>query len=242
MRSVPAIAIASQGVTGVMGAELVDGKPVPVVRVPDSTKDGIPGCVKYVTPGGVGIGSWTNCYSSIQSAISAAGGCEIWVAAGTYSENIMLSTGTKIYGGFVGGETLRDERNWALHETVLDGGAYSVVYMGTNSRLDGFTVQNGSGGYGTSGGICADTVTGFEIVNNRITGNYNGDPINTGVNSAGIYCKSCSGQIYNNVITGNTAYSDGGGGIGCEGDSTEIIGNVISDNTSYSGGGIACSS
>ncbi len=75
--------------------------------------------IRYVkwNAGGANNGtSWTNAYTSLQSALAAASsGAEIWVAAGTYGPtagtdrtvSFTLKIGVEIYGGFAGTETLR---------------------------------------------------------------------------------------------------------------------------------------
>ncbi|WP_037328883.1 BspA family leucine-rich repeat surface protein, partial [Runella zeae] len=97
--------------------------------------------VKHNASGSNNGTSWTNAYTSLQSAIDYARGCsniqEIWVAAGTYkpskdkSGNASPSDATNktfyvdfpvaIYGGFAGTETLLTQRNVSLNETVLSG-------------------------------------------------------------------------------------------------------------------------
>lgn len=81
--------------------------------------------IHYVSPLGISNGSsWANASNDIQAMITAAtSGDEIWVAAGTYKPNAYPSTcigcsypqdvtfhlkdSIRLYGGFVGTETLR---------------------------------------------------------------------------------------------------------------------------------------
>jgi len=104
--------------------------------------------------------------------------------------------------------------------TIIDGNqAGSVVTFssgeGSGSVLSGVTIQNGSAKYGVV------------------------------VYGGGIYCHSSSPIITKCTITGNSAYS-GGGGIFSDASSSPTITNcIISRNetgTSGSGGGIACRS
>ena len=61
--------------------------------------------------GGENGGSWANAYSDLQTAINAASaGTEIWVATGNYYGPFTLKDGVALYGGFVGTETSRDQR------------------------------------------------------------------------------------------------------------------------------------
>src|SRR5690349_148643 len=74
----------------------------------------------YVDDSATGINDgsdWTNAYTNLQDAISDP--CtEIWVATGTYKPNpslravsFQLESGTAIYGGFNGTETMLNQRN-----------------------------------------------------------------------------------------------------------------------------------
>jgi hypothetical protein len=110
--------------------------------------------------------SWTNAYTSLQSAlVAAASGDEIWVAAGTYKPtatadrtiSFALKNGVGVYGGFVGTETMRSQRNPAANVTILSGDIGTVAVATDNSYhvitsdstvtatgiLDGFTVTAG---------------------------------------------------------------------------------------------------
>ncbi len=95
--------------------------------------------------------TWETAYRNIQPAVdaaSAAGGGEVWVAAGTYtgtsSPILTIKENVSVYGGFEGVETIRDARNWTANMTIIDGSnMYQVVAGAKNSILDGFTVQNG---------------------------------------------------------------------------------------------------
>jgi hypothetical protein len=188
--------------------------------------------------------SWALAKQTIAEALDAAEfDDEIWVKAGTYTENIALWSGMKLYGGFAGTEG-DDEfalRDWTANETILDGGSIdSVVTVETSAvsttRIDGFTIQNGDAYDG--GGIYCDEGSAPTICNNLITGNeaeteFEGE-------GGGIYCdRDCEALISNNVITYNDAVF--GGGIACDHCSPTIKDNVISGNyADEGGGGIDC--
>ena len=118
--------------------------------------------------------SWDKAYTSIQDAIDAAeaaGGGEVWVAAGTYTAvsdddgdsasfterqlSFEMKTDVDIYGGFSGSETSRNERNWNDNETILSGeigdstdssdNAFHVVTGISDAIIDGFTISDGYG-------------------------------------------------------------------------------------------------
>ncbi len=82
--------------------------------------------------GGTGA-TWSAAFRDLQSALAVAGsGDEIWVARGTYrpavspanngrAASFALRTGVGIYGGFVGTETTRQQRDWIVNPTILSG-------------------------------------------------------------------------------------------------------------------------
>ncbi|MBI4718956.1 MAG: S8 family serine peptidase [Planctomycetes bacterium] len=129
--------------------------------------------------------SWADAFTSLQDALDAAAGSggaieEIWVAQGTYKPSraekpedpirtkaFSLVDGIRMYGGFAGGETSREQRDVAAHPTILSGdlngddgpnfannaeNSYHVVTThntGPGTVLDGFTMTagNANGGY-----------------------------------------------------------------------------------------------
>lgn len=119
-------------------------------------------------------GFWLDSFANLNEALEqAVAGDEIWVAQGIYlsgderSSSFILKPDVKIYGGFLGGETQRDDRDCRKNLTVLSGdigvsddykdNVYHVVsYSGVLNRetvLDGFVIRdgyadNGSGGAG----------------------------------------------------------------------------------------------
>lgn len=155
--------------------------------------------------------------------------------------------GVQIYGGFAGTETLLSQRNIAANPTILSGdlgvlnsktdNAYHVFTVfsqygsGTidsNTRIDGFTIQDGNGyaasggfsviGYsfnhqyggglyvGASGsGICSPTIANCSFTNNKA--NYGGAVC---VNGAYGLAVKCNGSFINCTFTNDSALTHGG--------------------------------
>lgn len=209
------------GVTGVLGAEMTTETPilpVPVVRIPCGVQGRIIH-VKSDSPGPTFDGkTWNTAYHTVGSGIAAAtSGDEVWVASGTYEENITLPTGVRLFGSFAGNETVRQvHRAWIANQTILQGdNTDSVVTIASgateNTVLDGFTIQNGLGN----------------------ASNYCG---------GGVYCIDASPTISHNIITANGhGFYSLGGGIYCSGGSPKILENTIMANRAINGGGIYCS-
>ncbi len=158
--------------------------------------------------------SWALAKSSLQKAINVtANGGEVWVAGGIYYERISFG-GISLYG---------------IGKPVLDGkappfGGYNVT-PGNIVMIDSYNYGGGTNG---------TRLDGFTIVNGQATSPNNG---------GGIFCQATDTEvgpvvIANNVISGNTARSKGGG-IFLFGKAT-ITNNVIIGNTSEFAGGIQC--
>ena len=85
--------------------------------------------------------SWENAYTELPSAFyGASAGDEVWIAGGEYRfpGAVPLSAfswyvdSLKVYGGFAGGETAIEERDWLANETILSGEAGTVEDIGDN--------------------------------------------------------------------------------------------------------------
>ncbi len=166
----------------------------------------------YVTSTGAGAmtgTSWSNAANNLQTAVnaaSAAGGGEVWVAAGAYTDGnarVTLPSFVKIYGGFTVGDTSISQRNWHASPTILDGAAGgSVVTMSLAAEctVDGFVIRN------------------------------------AGASARGIYCSLAVATIMNNIVRGNNAGSTTeGGGLYALGSVLVVAGNVFVDNSAEAG-------
>jgi hypothetical protein len=220
-----------------------------------------------VKPGGndtLSGDSWANAKKTVRAAITAANqGDEIWVAAGTYAEHIKnkvvsgLAVDVSLYGGFAGTETNRDQRNWSLNITILNGGggpvptppqSGSVVTIDSGAtqatRIDGFWI---TGGHAMGGGGISLTLAGPVIANNTIQGNRASVGGGILVYNYKITSPQAHPVISNNTIVDNYCV-EGGGGIAVVGSerlvtyapvSPVISRNNISRNISeFHGGGI----
>lgn len=202
----------------------------------------------YVDADAAGAGdgtSWADAFVDLQDALAFArgreGAEEVWVAEGTYRPTagtarhvpFVLSADVALYGGFVGDETRRDERDWAAHPTVLSGdvgvpgdptdnSVHVVVATGfegavtASTVLDGFTV---TGGYadgtgpdidpGQGGGLflfgASPTLRHLVVAGNAAVPSYGA--------GGGLYVGSATpGPVLEDVtFAGNTAGFRGGG-------------------------------
>ncbi len=185
--------------------------------------------VIYVDPSSTGRthgDSWATAKHAITDALVMANpGDEIWVAKGFYEEALALPPGVKLYGGFAGNETEREQRDPATNETRLNTLAHVLRVLpgaGRDTVIDGLTIGTGGKGHfyynsGYGGGIFSDHASPT-IRNNRIA--YGGAWYGGGIAIVG-----GSPLIIHNTFENNSA-ARGGGTIYCE-DSAP----VVTDNT-----------
>jgi hypothetical protein len=198
--------------------------------------------------------SWASAKRDLQIAInSATSGDAIWVKAGTYlpthdpfgsttpadnrDKTFTLKSGVKIYGGFLGNETLLNQRNWETNVTTLSGdlgtfntltdNAYHVVVsvnLSNITALDGFLITKG---YATAPG--ASRI----ILNTREVDRYK---------AGGVYNISSATTFANCTIKGNSAdctnQDDDSWGAGAVNlNCTSTFTNCIIDSNSFLVGG-----
>lgn len=119
-------------------------------------------------------------YTTIQAAINAAvSGGTVTVGSGTYNEAITINKPLSLVGANVGVNPVTSSRST---ESVIDAsgkGTFAVTVTAANVTINGFTITGAHGTnsspYSASGGITGPSgVDGLQIVDNIITGNYNG--------------------------------------------------------------------
>ncbi|MBI4560138.1 MAG: hypothetical protein HY706_21295 [Candidatus Hydrogenedentes bacterium] len=205
---------------------------------------------------------WATAYNAIQPAIDAAyagGGGEVWVAEGIYDERrttyvypripsvnngaLLLKSGIELYGGFSGIETVREERDWRMHPTVIDGStardgypSYQVVWVESRATiLDSVIVRGGraEGDYAemSSGG----GIGGYDpavTANCTIKENFAVAP------GAGMVIGEGTPVIVNCTFQNNESMQSGGAvDLANSASRPEIVGCWFIGNTSQSGGG-----
>ncbi len=242
-----------------------------------TSEDLIPRITWYVNINATGAGTgtnWTDAFQDLNQALAVADyDHEIWVAAGTYKPDSSSRTNSfrmkkrvDIYGGFIGTETNRNQRDFTNNITILSGdfygdddgfnnnseNAYHVVRGADRATLDGFWIVGGNANatitnfhpdsYG--GGMLNDKVS--PIIRNCIFSNnaatlaggamYNGDTSKAWTQDP--LGSNTYARIENSIFVANTSgwY---GAAIYC-GYYTGRIANVIicNNRSAYAGGGI----
>jgi hypothetical protein len=174
-------------------------------------------------PGGNGT-SWAQAYKTLDAAVSnnTYSAQEFWIAEGTYTPSAPLVLGQNqnhsFYGGFVGTETARSQRNITKYPTIVDGQGvlkhvFNVTSWVTSVRFDGLTIKRGaataaSGADASGGGIVVDkgtvVIANCTFTDNRAT--HIGGAVNL-VNNPSI---TITGSTFKN----NKSLSGSGGGAG----------------------------
>ncbi|MBI4580395.1 MAG: right-handed parallel beta-helix repeat-containing protein, partial [Planctomycetes bacterium] len=187
--------------------------------------------------GGDGL-SWATAFNDIQRALCRAGGSngavqEIWVSQGTYRPDagtgrrdvgFILANGIALYGGFVGTEISRDQRDPAAHVTTLSGDIGTAGVATDNS----YHVVVGSGTDATA------VLDGFTITGGYVdTADF---PGNTG---GGLLVENGAPTIANCVFVGNYA-GQGGGAVGNHQASPTLTNCTFDSNSGgeYAGGAV----
>jgi predicted outer membrane repeat protein len=222
--------------------------------------------VLFVKPGGSGdCGSWESACSLASALGSAAVGDEIWVAEGLHLPTssadrtiaFQLRSGVAVYGGFVGSETQRSQRDPQAHLTVLSGdidrndsqspvitdlttvtgagaNSYHVVRGATGATLDGFTITagnaNGAADPDWHGGGMYNLISSPTLANLTFSGNA---ALKLG---GGMYNDDSRPSLSQVTFSHNHAQT-GGGMYNTYSDPT-LLGATFSGNTAELGGGM----
>ena len=187
-------------------------------------------CEATGDPNGV---SWRDAYTDLQDALNdpcLSYGDQIWVAEGVYKPTTGSDTGAEfnlvdgvaVYGGFTGGETSLEERDYEQNKTYLSGdlGAGNrsswivLTYNLDNTTiLDGFCVTGGQRGI--------YSYQSEEIIVNCVIGQNSGESI---------YCYDSEPAIDNCIVEDN-----GGQGILLDQYCSVAVTNCIIRNNDESG-------
>jgi hypothetical protein len=209
--------------------------------------------------------SWATACSFQYALAIAASGDELWVTAGTYkptsgtdrTATFQLKSGVAVYGGFVGTETARAQRNPTTNLTTLSGdlngndvgftnnseNSYTVVKGATGATLDGFTIQGGNANdevsHGNGGGMLnissSPTVSGVTFSSNAAA-----------FSGGGMFNANGSNPSLMNVTFSGNSVVQSGGGMGNHSSSPTLTNVTFNGNfttlSNGKGGGMANSS
>ena len=194
--------------------------------------------------------SWGSAFHGVQQAsfaASLAGGGEVWVAGGVYTNqsggNVVLQITQELhlYGGFAGNENERSQRNVAAHDTVIDGeDQYRCVEGSDEFTLDGFIIAHG---HAEQGAGMYNVSCHAGVINNCIfeqNGAYNSLGAGQGGAMYNYYCDSTN-EITNCEFRDNTTNGVGGGGGGAifNLQSSPAVSNCVFLRNSAKGGSMA---
>ena len=176
--------------------------------------------------------SWSNAYTSLQSALHDRTAKEIWVRRGVYKPttttdqtiSFAVALGTQLYGGFAGGESNRDARDPVANPTILSGDIDSNDANTASTNVDTALADiRGDNSYHviTVSGASTGMIDGQTIIDGfTVTGGYakysgfhaNGGGLNCDGhgNGSGTDAVNCSPTLRNLVFSGNAAIGDGG--------------------------------
>ena len=199
--------------------------------------------------------SWATAFRDLQPALTAAqSGDELWIAAGTYRPDrgpglipgtktvaFQLRSGVGLYGGFLGNEASRPQRNPVVNLTILSGdlngddGAGGTPNLSDNSLrivvangtaagtiVDGVTIR-GAGGEASAGGGVTCAAGQLVLVNCIITAN-------RAESGAGLFCDAFGIlRLERCQVLRNSASDTGGGYFG------SIFSDLLAINSTFSG-------
>ncbi len=184
----------------------------------------------YIKVNGMGSGKAWNDATNLQAALqNYIAGDELWLQTGTYrpgssrSASFVLKEGIKIYGGFFGNETTREERDWNSNKTILSGNIGLPDSKTDNSRNVLVAV-----------GTAENPITAATIVDGVII--EQGYNTETTSNGAGIKLSYASVSFANVWFRDNYAYN-GGAVSGDAYSKPTFFNSIFSSNSSMRYGG-----
>ncbi len=186
-------------------------------------------------------------FSTIQAAINAAQPNDsIFVAAGNYTESIVITKSIGVYGGFSGPPVWKLDRS-IYTSTIVGNDAQSVVAITgpLTITIDGFAITKGRGtpiGGGLRSIDAILTVRNSLIANNGVTATI----FSTNAFGAGIYAVGGSFLAANNVFRSNTnscsglycPVMDGGGLYVADMPTATLSNNIFDSNHAWTGSGV----
>ncbi|HET6633326.1 MAG TPA: choice-of-anchor Q domain-containing protein [Rhodanobacteraceae bacterium] len=210
-----------------------------------------------------GDGSSWAAPASLVAALADSECSEVWVGAGIYrpgaagdeAATFNVRAGVKVYGGFAGNETTREQRDPRANLTILSGDIDENDATGGADGIDATVPLDGSNAGNslhvvtmdgtTGGGINADTVLdGFIITAGNAD---NPGPFSAGGIGGGLLCDGagaghqCSPVLNQLLFTGNSAGAGGAlGNFGLLGglSSPRITGVTFRGNSADNGGAL----
>ncbi|MBN2003966.1 MAG: hypothetical protein JXA21_11480 [Anaerolineae bacterium] len=226
-------------------------------------------CVDVDATGAATGLSWTDAYTNVTAALDWTNvhtdtTYEIWVAEGVYYPYIgpdptydaryetfyIRYDNVRLYGGFAATETLRTQRDWVAHPTILSG---DIDTNDTNTDgnfiAETWNDQQGENAYHVlvvtppiDGSITGNTVVdGFIITAGYADAGSGHRPYSLG---SGLYCgdSNCSPTLNNILFSGNWASECGGGMFnqGWGGASNPVLTNITFRGNRADGGGGMC--
>ncbi|MGC8878895.1 MAG: beta strand repeat-containing protein, partial [Anaerolineae bacterium] len=201
--------------------------------------------ILYAAPSAQGSGncsSWADACTLQTALAQATSGDEIWVKRGVHkpttvssdrTASFTLKDGVALYGGFLGTEDERDQRNWQTNVTVLSGDIGGDDIVDTSGVVTTTANIRGSNSYHviySTGDTSTAILDGFVVTAGQANGamfqdygggmfNDNSDPTvrnvifsgNAAIQGGGMYNSDSHPTLVNVTFSGNAATQDGGG-------------------------------
>ncbi len=187
----------------------------------------------HAQSGGGNGQTWASAFPHVQQALAVANAqTDIWIATGEYrpdsgsglrTSRFLVPSGTRLYGGFAGGESLLTQRDPVANPVVLSGdlgipgdisdNCYRVVVLQPGpeqTQLHGLVISGGNADGAASpddsgGGLYSD---GARVLLDSCT--VSGNIAKFG---GGVFVRNAPGVFVRSTFRMNTALQDGGGAV-----------------------------